>query len=414
MSTDHAGGVVVVGAGHAGVQVAFGLRAGGWDGAVTLLDTDRRVPYERPPLSKELLADGGPELAPPLRKAELYPAKQIVRVPGVEVARLDRDRRVAVDAEGAEYGYQHLVLCNGSRVRRLDVPGGNLPGVHYLKSHVDATRLRTALQPGRRVVVVGAGYIGLEVAAAAAKRGCEVTVLEFNDRVMARVTGETVSRYFEHLHQLHGADVRLGVSVTGVEGDDIATGVVLSTGETVPADVVVVGVGVVPNDELARASGIDCHDGVLVDERALTSDPAVSAAGDVARWWSHGELPSRRLECIQNATHGAKRVVAHLLGRPAGEPEVPWFWTVQHGVRLQTAGLWDPADEVVLRGSAATGSFSVLYLRHGVLAAIDTINAVQDFLPGKKLIAAGLPIDPARAADPTIKLSASVRELAHA
>lgn len=395
--------MVIVGAGHAGVQAAARLAELGWDGGIVLADQEDPAPYERPPLSKDLLKAGHPGTASRLRQESFYPDKKIDRIAGTPVTRIRRATREVELWDGARVRYGKLVLATGATAHRLTVPGADLPGVHTLKTWADARAVKAALAPGRRVVVVGAGYIGLEVAAAASELGCAVTVLEFQDRVMSRVTAEPVSRHFEALHRAHGVRFVFGAQVSEFRGTGGVQRVVTADGGAYEADAVVVGVGVVPNQRLAEEAGIVCSDGIVVDEHCRTSDPDVYAIGDVSRLVA-GSV-NRRLESVQNAVAQAITAANHVASGAGTRPEVPWFWTIQHGVRLQTAGLREPGDDVVVRGSAEDGRFSVLYLREGRLAAIDTVGSLRDFVPAKKLIAAGARLDRSRAADPSVKLT---------
>jgi 3-phenylpropionate/trans-cinnamate dioxygenase ferredoxin reductase subunit len=397
--------VVIVGAGHSGVAVAAGLRARGWEGGILLLEAEKGTPYERPPLSKELLKDGAPDESAVLRKEKFYQDKLIDRVAGIAVDSVDRAGRTVLLSDGSRLAYHRLVIATGSRARALTVPGAALPGVQSLRTRDDALELKRILVAGARVAIIGAGYIGLEVAAAAAAKGCEVTVLEFQDRVMSRVTSAPVSRHFQQLHERHGVRFVFGAAVTDIEGDRRAERVVTAGGAVFQADVVLAGIGVVPNQELAAEAGLECRDGILVDGHGMTSDPAIYAIGDVTRFTSPIDGASQRLECIQNAQAQADTVAAHITGQPAGVPEIPWFWTVQHGVRLQTAGVRRPDDDVIVRGNPAGGSFSVVYLRDGRISAVDTIGGLADFRPARKLIARGDRMDPALAADPRVPLT---------
>jgi 3-phenylpropionate/trans-cinnamate dioxygenase ferredoxin reductase subunit len=400
--------IVIIGAGHSGVAVAAGLRTRGWEGGILLLDGEKETPYERPPLSKELLKAGAPDESTMLRKEKFYQDKRIDRLAGVTADAIDRQSRTVLLSDGNRSGYDRLVVATGSRARPLTVPGSGLPGVHALRTRDNALDLKRALVTGTRVAIIGAGYIGLEVAAAAAARGCEVTVLEFQDRVMSRVTSEPVSRFFEQFHEQNGVRFVFGAAVTAIEGQQRAERVVTADGTAYPADVVLAGIGVLPNQELAAEAGLECQDGILVDGEGRTSDSAIYATGDVTRFISPLDGTSLRLECIQNAQAQADRVAAHITGQQPADPEIPWFWTVQHGVRLQTAGVRHPDDEVMVRGTPADGKFSVLYLRNGRLAAVDTVAGLADFRPAKKLIAAGARIDPALAVDPAIPLTDTI------
>jgi 3-phenylpropionate/trans-cinnamate dioxygenase ferredoxin reductase subunit len=400
--------VIIVGAGHAGVAVAAGLRARGWEGGVLLLDAEKETPYERPPLSKELLKDGAPDESAVLRKEKFYEDKRIDRLRGITAESIDRKGAAVLLSDGSRHAYHRLVIATGSRARPLTVPGAGLAGVQSLRTRDDALELKRLLVRGARVAIIGAGYIGLEVAAAAAAKGCEVTVLEFQDRVMSRVTSTPVSRHFERLHEQRGIRFIFGAAVTAIHGGGRAERVVTADGTVVHADVVLAGIGVLPNQELAVEAGLECRDGILVDGDGRTSAPSIYAAGDVTRFTSPIDGASQRLECIQNAQAQADRVAAHITGQQAAVPEIPWFWTVQHGVRLQTAGVRHPDDDVIVRGEPAGGRFSVVYLRDGRLAAVDTIGGLGDFRPARKLIAQGARIDPTLAADSRIPLTDAV------
>ncbi|SDB79802.1 3-phenylpropionate/trans-cinnamate dioxygenase ferredoxin reductase subunit [Raineyella antarctica] len=405
--------VVIIGAGHAGVQVAAGLRTRGWTGGIVLVDEEGGLPYERPPLSKDVLGpDETAEGGPLLRKDAFYASKDITRLAGVRVGSIDRGRRVVALDDGQELAYHRLVIASGARGRRLTVPGHDLSGVLSLRTAADALAVRGELVPGARVVIIGAGYIGMEVAAAATKRGCDVTVLEFQDRVMKRVTSEPVSEFYQQLHRSKGVRFAFGAAVSAIEGEGRVERVLTADGRSYPADVVVAGIGVIPNQELAEAAGIACRDGILVDEACRTSDPAVYAAGDVTRFISTFGGAEMRLECLQNAQQQADVVADTIMGRTPREAEVPWFWTVQFDVRLQTAGVMHPDDDIVLRGDPATGKFSVCYLREDSLAAIDTVGSLADFRQGKKLIAAGTFMDRTALADPAVRLEDCVLETA--
>ncbi|GGL11930.1 putative ferredoxin reductase [Nocardia jinanensis] len=400
--------VVIGGAGHAGVQSAVRLRELGWPGRITMIAPDSDLPYERPPLSKHFLASGSAEEVVPLRRAGYFEDKRIERVCG-RIRQVVPDGRYVLLDNGARYDYAKLVLALGSEARNLAVPGGDLPGVHRLKTREDAGALKKALRRGTRVVVVGAGYIGLEVAAAAAALGCETTILEIADRAMNRVTSEPVSRFFEQLHREHGTELYFGTAVTEIRGEGAVQEVVTSDGAIHPADVVVVGIGVVPSQNVARDCGLRVDDGIVVDHDGRTGHPDIYAAGDVTRLKADGV--DLRLESIQSAVSQAARAADHIMGLPPGKREVPWFWTIQHGVRLQTAGLRRPDDTVLVR-THESGQFSVLYLRAGRLAAIDAVGTLRDFNAGKKLIGAGARLDPRRAADSFAKLSDAVEESA--
>ena len=397
--------VLIAGAGHAGIATAVALRAKGHTGRIVVADAEGRDPYERPHLSKDMLKVGGPDEPTLLRKPAFLEGKGIERLSGVSLTGVDVDARTASLDDGSCLAWDDLVIATGSVTRDLPAPGGRLPGHHRLKTVEDAHAIKANLVPGARVVVIGAGYIGLEVAAAAAAAGCDVTVLEFADRVMSRVTSEQVSLFYQQLHESHGVRFAFGTAVTGVTGDGRVEQVHTANGVVYAADLVIEGVGVRPNQRLAQDAGIICDDGIVVDGDGRTSVPHVYAAGDVTRFPALFDGASQRLECISNALEQADRVAARITGNEPAAREVPWFWTIQHGVRLQTAGVRQPDDRVVVRGTPESGTFSVLYLRDGRLAAVDTIGGLKDFRAGKKLVAERALIDPALAADQSVPLA---------
>lgn len=399
--------VVIIGAGHAGVTMAVKLIELKWPGEIVLIDSQNSAPYERPPLSKDLLKVDSDSKAPLLRRTEWFADKGITRIAGQSVTWIDREHEAVELSDGSVQPYHRLVIATGANARPLPARGTDLPGVQMLKTESDALQLRETLVAGKKIVIVGAGYIGMEVAAAAATAGCDTTVVELQDRIMARVTSSPVSHYFEGLHQQAGTVFHFGAGVNEIYGDDRVEGVLTDTGENLAADHVVVGIGVTPNQQLAEQADLDCGDGIIIDQSCRTSDPHIYAIGDVTRSLCPIENTRRRLECIQNATHQATQAARNILGLDQSKLEVPWFWTVQHGKRLQTAGVRRPDDDIIVRGSLDSGKFSVLYLRRGRLAAIDTIGSLADFKQAKKLIAAQHLIDPESAVDQDLPLTNS-------
>lgn len=397
--------VVILGAGHAGIQAAARLRELHFGGSIVVVDESEGKPYERPPLSKEFLLGVADSECTPLRKASFYETNAIELHTGTRAVSIDRDAHEVLLSNGVRLSYSKLIIATGSAARRLTVPGSDLEGIHALKTQEDAVRIKSALGPGRKAIIIGAGYIGLEVAAAARKLGSDVTVLEFQDRVMSRVTSEIVSRNFEEIHRDQGVKFVFGAGVTEVRGSGHVREVVTSDGAVYPADLVVAGIGVLPRQEIAESAGIECRDGILIDAASRTSDPDVYAVGDVARLTIPAKDIDRRLECIPSAVEQAINAVDSIMGSPARAEEVPWFWTVQHGVRLQTAGLREPDDEVVIRPSDKASAMTVLYMRNGTLAAIDTIGSLRDFQAGKKLVGQRAVLDLAIACDSSRKLA---------
>lgn len=401
--------LIVVGAGHAAGQAVTSLRGGGFDGRIVVIGEDSHVPYERPPLSKQFLA-GEMELERLyVRPPAFYDEAEVELLLGRRVDRLDRAARKVTLDDGTELGYGKVLLTTGSRVRRLPLPGAGLDGIFYLRDVADARAIQARFEPGRRLAIVGGGYIGLEVAAVARKRGLEVTVLEMAPRLMSRVVAPEVADFFEGVHRGHGVDVRTGVRVEGFAGSAGVESVLAAGGERFAADFVVVGVGIVPNVELAEASGLECAGrqeggGIRVDENARTGDPRVFAAGDCTNH-PNALLGRRlRLESVHNAVEQAKTAAAAICGEPRPYEQVPWFWSDQYDLKLQIAGLSSPGDRVVLRGEPESRSFAACYLRDGILVAVDAVGSARDFMAARRLLASKPRIPPDRLADVGVPL----------
>jgi 3-phenylpropionate/trans-cinnamate dioxygenase ferredoxin reductase component len=400
--TDH---VVIVGAGQAGAQTAISLRQLGFDGRITLLGDELFPPYQRPPLSKKLMT-GEMDVERTYIRSQAYYAKSgIDLVLGVRVAAIDRARRAVLCEDGTTLTYDYCVLCTGARARRLDLPGGGLPGVFYLRTLEDCERIKAAVAPGARAVIIGGGYIGLEIAASLGKWGCEVTVLEALGRVLNRVVALPVSDFFAAEHARHGVQIVTGAAVTSLEGAGKVDRIHCADGRVFPADIVVIGIGAVPNDELARAAGLAVANGIVVDDLGRSSDPAIFAAGDVADHPNALFDRRLRLESVHNAMAQAKSVASAIAGQPAAYAEVPWFWSDQYDLKLQIAGVSAPDAKYLLRGDPASRAFSCLHLQGDRLIAIDAVNRGADFLAAKALIRDRTPIDRARAADLEVRLA---------
>jgi 3-phenylpropionate/trans-cinnamate dioxygenase ferredoxin reductase subunit len=405
--------VVVVGAGQAGVQVADSLRSRGFLGAISLLGEEPVLPYQRPPLSKDYMAvDGDPD-ALPLRAERFFAEQRIDLRTGVRVTAIDRAGR-AVDLDrGEQLSYSALVLATGAANRTLAVPGADLAGVHVLRTLADAEELRAALATARSAVVVGAGFIGLEFAAAARKRGVEVAVLEAAERPMGRALSPVMSDHIAGAHRGMGTDLRLGEGLAAFEGRaGTVVAAVGTSGRQYPADLVVLGVGVRPRDELARASGLAVDDGIVVDEHLRTTDPHVYAVGDCAS--APGDVPGTRLrlESVQNATDQGRRVADAILSGAAGAAELPWFWSNQGPLRLQIAGLGRPGDDTIVSGDVAGGRFSVFCFRDERLVAVESLNRPADHMAARRVLATAARPTPEQVADPGFSLKAHAQQLA--
>jgi 3-phenylpropionate/trans-cinnamate dioxygenase ferredoxin reductase subunit len=397
-------GIVIVGAGQAGAQLAISLRQGGCDSPITLLGDEPEPPYQRPPLSKKYLTGEVAADRAYIKPASFYAQNGIELVLDCRVALIDRAGRRVRDHAGREWPYDMLALCTGARARELPLPGTELDGVLYLRTLADARRIRERAGAARHVVVIGGGYIGLEVAASLRQLGCEVDVLEALERVLARVVVEPVAAFFAEDHRRHGVRITTSVAIAGIAGDGRAEAVLGRDGERWPAGLVVVGIGAVPNVELAAAAGLAVDNGIVVDAQGRTSDPLIFAAGDATNHPSGLYGRRLRLESVHNAMAQAKTVAAAMAGRDAAYDEVPWFWSDQYDLKLQIAGCSSGEDEVLIRGDPAARSFSCLHLREGRLTALDAINRAGDFIAAKRLIAARAVIDPARAVDPAVRL----------
>lgn len=396
--------VVLVGAGQAAAACVESLRKRGHTGPIDMVGEESLAPYQRPPLSKKYLSGEMPLERLLLRQREFYDGHGVALQLGRRAVALDRAaRRVTLD-DGSALPYDALVIATGARPRRLTLQGADLAGVHYLRGVADADALRTDARPGARAVIVGGGYIGLEVAATLRHLGVEVTVLEMADRVMGRVVAEPVSRWYEAQHAAHGVRIVLGAQLHRLRGDAgrvVAVGT--SVGE-VAADLVVVGIGVLPEDALAREAGLACDNGIVVDDRCRTADPAVLAIGDCTNHPSIHYGGRLRLESVDNAVEQGNTAAATLLGIEARHERVPWFWSDQYQHKLVIVGLSQGHDRTVLRGDPAGGAFSCCYLRAGELIAIDTINLAKDHLAARKLIPTRMRPDPAKLADASIAL----------
>ncbi len=398
--------IVVVGAGQAGSSLVARLRKQGFEGQITLIGDEPVPPYQRPPLSKAYLLG---EMALErlfLRPESFYEDQNITLRTGAPVSTIDRAARtVTVGEETIQY--DELVLTTGSQPRRLpDAIGGNLKGVHVVRTLADVDAMAPVIQPGAKALIVGGGYIGLEAAAVAAKLGVQVTLVEMADRILQRVAAPETSAFFRKLHANHGVDIREGVGLDHLQGSERVTAAVLSDGSTIATDVVIVGVGIAPDTRLAELAGLDIDNGIRVDALGRTSDPNIWAAGDCCSF-PHGET-HLRLESVPNAIDQAECVADNLLGAEQAYVPQPWFWSDQYDVKLQIAGLNTGYDRIITR-SGEGDSVSFWYFQGDTLLAVDAMNAPRDYMIGKRLIDAGRSPAPDTIADPEADLKALLR-----
>ncbi|MGQ3039942.1 MAG: NAD(P)/FAD-dependent oxidoreductase [Brevundimonas sp.] len=393
--------VLIIGAGHAGGSAAAFLRQYGHDGPIVLAGDEMAPPYQRPPLSKAWLK-GEAGLEDLLLRPESFYAEQDIELRvGVTAVSIDRASKTAVFADGTIEGWDVLILATGSTARRLSVPGFDRPDLLELRTLKHAEALKAALGPGRRLVIVGGGYVGLEAAASARALGADVVLIERMDRVLARVASEPLSAFFTGRHRAEGVEILTSAEVVAFEDG----GVRLADGRLVGGDAVLVGIGALACDGLASAAGLSCSNGVVVDASARTSDPSIFAIGDMTfrPVPVHGGR-MHRLESVPNALEQAKQAAAAIVGRPAPSPEVPWFWSDQYDVKLQIAGLPTDADRQVVRGDPSTGSFAVFHLDKDRIVCVEAVNAPAEFMAGKLMIGKRTPVDDGRLADPAVTM----------
>jgi 3-phenylpropionate/trans-cinnamate dioxygenase ferredoxin reductase subunit len=399
--------VVIVGAGHGGAQVAIMLRTQKFEGSIAIIGDELELPYERPPLSKEYFAGEKEFERIQLRPAKYWDERDVTMLLGKRVVSVDPVGHSVTTDGGETIGYGKLVWATGGAPRMLPIPGGDLPGVQGVRTRADADAMKAASETAGQIVVIGGGYIGLEAAAVLTKAGKKVVLLEAQGRVLARVAGPDLSRFYEKEHRDHGVDLRLGVCVDAIEGDTHVTGVRLADGELIPADLVIVGIGIVPAVEPLIAAGAEGGNGVLVDQLCKTSLPDIYAIGDCAAHENgFAEGAVIRLESVQNANDQANVVAKGIVGDEAHYHAIPWFWSNQYDLKLQTAGLSTGHDQAVLRGDPRARSFSVVYLKAGKVIAIDCVNATKDYVQGRMIVTAGLMATAEQLADTETPLKA--------
>lgn len=399
--------LVVLGGGQAGLQLSSTARAEGFPGEIVLVGEEPLLPYKRPPLSKEYLAGKTTAEQLLLRASGFYREQRIETRVNLRAEHIDRTNQRVLLSDGSQLSYTALALTLGTRVRRLTVPGAEQHGVHYVRSAADVEHLQHALSEARTAVVIGGGFVGLETASVLRGLGLSVSVLEVQERVMPRVVSPTVSEFYRALHTARGVDVVTGCVVSAIERSSAGgLAVHCADGRTFVGDIVVVGIGVIPNQELAVAAGLACDDGILVDEFARTSDPSVVAAGDCTYHPNPLLGRSLRLESVHNAIAQATTAAQTVCGKLHAYAQFPWFWSDQYEYKLQMVGMSDGYDEEVVRGSLESGKFSLFYFRAGRLLAVDSVNSAAEHITAKRLLAAGRSPTPEQAQDKAFDLKA--------
>jgi len=398
-------GVVIVGGGHAGGSAAAFLRQYEYQGAITIIGEEPIAPYQRPPLSKAWLKGEADAESLALKSEDFYAESHIDLRLSTTAFSIDRAAKTVMLEGGETVPYDVLILATGARARRLTLPGSDLEGVQVLRTAADAEVLKLALGPGKRLAVIGGGYIGLEAAASGRALGADVAVIEAQPRILARSSCELLSSFFTDYHRARGVTFELGAVIEGFVGEaGHVTGVKLADGRVIACDDAVVGIGIIPNDELARDAGLACANGIVVDLESRTDDPAVFAIGDVTNRPMPLYERRDRLESVANALEQAKQAAAAIAGHPAPPLEVTWNWSDQYDIKLQLAGLSVDSDEILVRGDPATARFAVFHLKGDVIRAVEAINAPAEFMAGKQLIGSQKRVDRAKLADTTVSM----------
>jgi len=395
---------VVIGGGHAAGQAVASLRQDGFDGAIDVIGDEPYVPYQRPPLSKQYLSGEQTIERVYLRAAAFYAERKITLHLGVRGERIDRQAREVTLSNGKTLSYDKLLIATGSRARHLNIQGHELAGIHYLRTIDDVDAIRAEFGTGKRITIAGGGYIGLEVASVAVVNGLAVTVLEMEDRILKRVTTAAMSAFYHGLHTSRGVVIRTSTKVSGFEGRGRVEAVLTEAGERIPADLVIVGVGIIPNTEIASAAGIACDNGILVDDHCRTSDPDIYAAGDCTNH-PNALLGRRlRLESVPNAMEQARVATANMNGGDATYASIPWFWSDQYELKLQMVGFSADGDVAIVRGDPAANQFATFYLKNGVVVAVDAVNSPREFMASRQMVDKRAKPDPAKLADPKVPL----------
>ena len=401
---------IIVGAGHGAGQAVSSLRSGGFEGRIVLIGEEPYIPYQRPPLSKKFLAG---EMAVDrlyFKPEKFYHDRDVELKLNTRVTQIDRAAKTVTTSAGDTFAYNKLLLMTGTRVRKLKVPGADLPGVCYLRNIEDVDQMRDAFKPGAKLAVIGGGYIGMEVAAVANKMGLQVTVIEALERIMSRGIGEEVSNFFQDMHREEGVTILTNKGVSGFEGETHISQVVCADGTKVDADIAVVGIGVLPNQELAEEAGLKCDNGIVVDEFCRTEDPDIFAGGDCTNHPNPLLNRTLRLESVHNAVEQGKTAAASMLGESKAYAQVPWFWSDQYDVKLQIAGMPDGYDNHVVRGDPSKRKFAVFYLKDSKIICVFAINAMAEYMQGRKLIERAAIVSSDRLADTSINMKEIIQE----
>lgn len=396
--------VVIVGASHAAAEIVSSLKKRGFEGSITLIGDELLLPYQRPPLSKKYFKGELDIDQMYIKGPATYEAAGVIQKLGRTVVSIDRDSK-NVKLDGGELiAYDKLILATGTRARKLPVVGADLPQIKYLRTKDDVDDIKQAIKPDSKLLIVGAGYIGLEVAASAVKQGVEVVVLEAMDRVLQRVTSPTISEFFQRVHAEEGVDIRLNTSLKGFQAKGASATALIEDGEAIDFDCAIIGIGVIPNSEIADAAGLSCDNGIVVDEFTKTDDPNIYAVGDCSNHPSFVYDRRLRLESVPNAMGQAKTAAASICGEDKAYDEVPWFWSDQYDVKLQTVGLCQGHDQIVIRGESSERKMAVFYLKDGQLIAVDAINSPAEFMVSKKLVAMRAMPDTDQLSDPEVSM----------
>ena len=401
--------VIIIGASHAAAQTSVSLRQTGWEGDIIMIGDEAALPYHRPPLSKDFLSGDKAMDDILIRPAEAYVAARIDLKLGVRVGAVNRAEKTILTDAGETLRYDKLVLTTGARVRRLPVPGADLEAVFYLRDSADVLEIKTKADTAKSAVIIGGGYIGLETAASLRKQGLEVTVLEAMPRILQRVTAPEMSAFYKRVHEEEGVNILENVIASEIQKNEGRLRVLTACDKSLPADMVIIGIGVIPNIELAEMAGLAVGNGIEVNEFCQTSDPDIYAAGDVT--WHYNPIYDRhiRLESVPNATEQGKVVAAHINGVSKPYNSLPWFWSDQFDLKLQIAGLSDGYDEVIFRGDAENSrSFAAYYFKENRFIAVDAVNAPRDFMFGKMCLTKGKGLDKDKLADPSCDLKSCV------